>query len=475
MHDLVELLDEVHRLQVLPPAELVGNPFPGVAGVVEVQHAGHRIHAQAVNVVHVGQEHRVGEQEGPDLVAPVVEDQGAPVAVLALARVGVLVQVRAVEVGQSVAVLGKMRGHPVQQHPDAFLVTAIHEILEVVRVAVARGDGIVADGLVAPRAVEGMLGQGQRLDVGEAQFLDVRDQGVGQFAVAQPAVVLLGHTPPRGQMHLVNADGLLHPVDLGPLLHPCLVFPRVLVVVPHHGGRARTQLGIERIGIGFLGQEIVLALDLKLVEIARLQLGNKQFPDPGGAAVLHGMMPPVPPIEHPDHADPHRIGRPHRKVHALHPFDLGGMRAHLFVGAIVRPLAKKILVKFRDLERETIGIEQLPHMAVKASHTQPVVKGRGLGQDQLEQPVLVGALHAQGGARSHHIHLGGKGLESTNDHARFVGVLSQHVKGRSVHSVNNGFNGTIRQRGLHRLPLLKPSRVIKLQRFMRRAFGSCIG
>ena len=85
--------------------------------------------------------------------------------VLALARVGVLVERGAVEERQAVRVLGEMRRHPVHDHADARLVAAVHEVLEIVRRAEARRGREVADHLVAPGAGERMLHDGQQLDV----------------------------------------------------------------------------------------------------------------------------------------------------------------------------------------------------------------------------------------------------------------------------------------------------------------------
>ena len=53
---------------------------------------------------------------------------------VALARVGVLVQVRAVEEAQPVRVPGEVRRHPVEHHADAVLVQHIDEMHEVLRV-----------------------------------------------------------------------------------------------------------------------------------------------------------------------------------------------------------------------------------------------------------------------------------------------------------------------------------------------------
>ena len=63
-----------------------------------------------------------------DLVAAVVEDQRAPVAVLALPRIGVLVERGAVEARETVRVLREVAGHPVEDHADAGLVAGVDEV-----------------------------------------------------------------------------------------------------------------------------------------------------------------------------------------------------------------------------------------------------------------------------------------------------------------------------------------------------------
>ena len=67
------------------------------------------------------------------LVPAVVEDAAPPVGVEALLRVGVLVQVRAVEIGQAVFVVGKVRRHPVEDDADAVLVQVVDQVHEVLR------------------------------------------------------------------------------------------------------------------------------------------------------------------------------------------------------------------------------------------------------------------------------------------------------------------------------------------------------
>ena len=79
------------------PPNAFGIHWPGFARVIEVEHRRDRIHAQTVDVILVQPEERVADQEIAHLVAAVVENQRAPILVLALARIHVLVQIGAVE------------------------------------------------------------------------------------------------------------------------------------------------------------------------------------------------------------------------------------------------------------------------------------------------------------------------------------------------------------------------------------------
>ena len=63
-------------------------------------------------MIFVEPEEGVRGQEIAHFVAAEVEDQRAPILVLALARIGVLVEIGAVELRQAVRVLRKMRRAP---------------------------------------------------------------------------------------------------------------------------------------------------------------------------------------------------------------------------------------------------------------------------------------------------------------------------------------------------------------------------
>ena len=83
----VDLLQEGHRFEVLAPAVHVGLPLAGVARVVEVEHRRHGVDAQAVDVELLEPVEGVGHEEVADLAAAEVEDERAPVGLLA-ARAG---------------------------------------------------------------------------------------------------------------------------------------------------------------------------------------------------------------------------------------------------------------------------------------------------------------------------------------------------------------------------------------------------
>ena len=294
---------------MLPAAVGVRRPLALLAGVVEVEHRGHGVHPQPVDVVLLQPVQRVGDQEVAHLGAAVVEDQRAPVRVLAAARIGVLVQRPAVEADQRPLVLGEVRGHPVDDHADPRLVQAVDEEPEVVRVAEPGGRRVVGGDLVPPGAAEGVLGDRQELDVGEPQGADVADQLVGQLAVAQPL-------PPGAEVHLVDAHRLVVQVLGGPRGDPLLVAPDV-VRLHHHRRRRGRDLGAVGHRVGLLPPRSVPAEDLQLVPGAGADPGDEQLPDPAGPQAAHRVPAPDPVVEVRDHPDRQGVRRPDRERRPL--------------------------------------------------------------------------------------------------------------------------------------------------------------
>ncbi len=133
VRDLVQLAQEVDRLEVLAAAVDVRQPLPLVARVVEVEHRRDGVDAQAVGVVALEPEERAREQEVPHLGAAVVEDQRPPVGVRPAARILVLVEGGAVEAGERQLVAREVRRNPVEDHADTGAVEPVDEGAQVVR------------------------------------------------------------------------------------------------------------------------------------------------------------------------------------------------------------------------------------------------------------------------------------------------------------------------------------------------------
>ncbi len=132
-------------------------------------------------------EQRIGDEEVAHLSAAEVEDQGAPVRVLAAARVRVLVQGSAVELCQRPRILGEVRGDPVDDHSDAGLMEPVDQVAQVVGGAEARGGREVRRDLVAPGGTVRVLGHRQELHVREPRVDDVVGELVRERAVVQPS------------------------------------------------------------------------------------------------------------------------------------------------------------------------------------------------------------------------------------------------------------------------------------------------
>ena len=110
----------------------VRQPLAVFARVVEVEHRCHGVDPQPVDVELLEPVERVGDEEVAHLRVAEVEDVGAPVELLAAARVGVLVERLAVEPCERPLVFREVPGNPVHDHADAGLVQSVDEVLEVV-------------------------------------------------------------------------------------------------------------------------------------------------------------------------------------------------------------------------------------------------------------------------------------------------------------------------------------------------------
>ncbi|MEZ5364828.1 MAG: hypothetical protein R2748_21445 [Bryobacterales bacterium] len=340
---LIEPADEVDGFDVLLAAVLVGHPFALVPAVVEIEHRGDRVHAQAVDVVAVQPKQRVANQKVRNLAPPVVEHHRVPMRVATLPRVGVFIQVRAVEVDQPVRVVREVRRHPVHQHAHARPVQRVDQVHQLLRRAEARGRRIVSNCLVPPRAVEGVLGDRHQLHVGETHLLAVGREPRRQIHVSQPAALWCAH--PGAQVHLIDRDRRLTRIALLAVGHPFVVAPLVTFQAPNLRRRARTHFRREAVRIGlFSFESVVVGADEKLVDFALANVGDKRLPNAGIAAATHRVRVAVPAVEIADDGDRTGVRRPNGETHAGLAVELGQMRTELFVVAVMAALAEEVQV-----------------------------------------------------------------------------------------------------------------------------------
>ena len=443
----VHLLQERHRVEVLPAAVDVRQPLPLGAGVVQVEHRGDGVDAQPVDVELVEPVQRVGDEEVAHLLAAEVEHERAPVGLLAPARVCVLVQRCAVELRQCPLVAREVRGHPVDDHAVAVLVQVVDEPAEVVGGAEPRGRRVVRGDLVAPRPAERVLGDRQQLDVGEAGLVEVVDELLGHLAVAQPR-------PPRAEVHLVDAHRLGVGLALRAGGHPLLVGPLVGGDV-HDGPRGGRDLGAERHRVGLVAPAAVGPEDPVLVADTRRDARDEQLPDAGAAEHPHGVRPAGPAVEVAGDADAVRGGRPNREAGAGDRARRGVVGAHVGAQdvpqALVAALADQVQVDLAERRQPAVGvIDDVDAVAV--AHREPVVRGRP-GHDPGEQPGVV-HLHQRIALATdpHHVHLVGVRTQDAHDRAVFVGVRTEYRMGVVMRTAEQPVDGLrVRRRGIDRL------------------------
>ena len=224
-----------------------------------------------------------------------------------------LVQVAAVEFRQAVRIGRKVRGHPVQDHRHAHLVQRVHQELEILRRAVARGRREVTGALVAPGTIERMFGDRHQLHMGEAHAADIGRQLRGGLAIAEEAVV--GMAAPRAQMQFVHRHRRIQRIARAALGHPGVVVPCVDAKVPNDRCRTRCLLGVARKGVGLLQALAAVRANHVFVALALVHVGHIHVPDARPVpARAGGMARLVPAVEVADHRHRGGLGRPHGKT-----------------------------------------------------------------------------------------------------------------------------------------------------------------
>ena len=274
-HSRVELLQKGDRAEVDVAAVAVRRPFAVAPGVVEIQHRGHRVHADAVDVIAVEKRHGRRDEKALHLRHCIVENERAPLRMLGHARVLALVEPRAVKAREPVRVLRKVRRDPVHDHADTGAVERVDKVHEVLRRAVAAGGGVVPGHLIAPGALVGVFRHGQQLHVRVVHLSAVVRQLVCDRAVPRQA----GLRPaPGAEVHLVNAHRRAVYIACGAAAQIAPVVPDVALDCPDLGcGRGP--------GLAVRGEWVGLEHRLAV------RAGDGVFIERPVAQTLHGLHP----------------------------------------------------------------------------------------------------------------------------------------------------------------------------------------
>ena len=344
----IELLEEIHGLEISGIAVFVGHPLAILAAIVEIEHIGHRVDAQAVNMEFLKPEHGVGYQEALHLRAAVVKVRGSPLPVLGPLHVVGLVEVLAIEVAQPLFVLAEVTRHPVHDDADAHLMGTVHEITEVIRRTVAAGHGIVARGLIAPGTIKGMLTEGHEFDMGVIHVLHIGDKLVGSLPIGE--VFPLRCAPPGPHVHLIGQHGTVIGRFLVLLYLPGIVVPLIMVHVKSAGCRLRLLFRIEAIRVSLQNMGAApLGFNGVLIEFALPQFFHEGRPDFPITDFMHGRHPGIPVIEVAHHAYRFGMGCPDGKADSLFALLFDKMCPQHFIGVIIRSLMKQVTVKLAQI------------------------------------------------------------------------------------------------------------------------------
>jgi len=350
----VELFEKLDGFEIFAAAVLVANPVAAFAAVVEEEHGGDGVDAEAVDVEVFEPEDGVRDEEGTDLIAAVVEDVGAPAEVFALAGIGVFVEGGAVKPGQAVGVFGEVTGDPIEEDADVGLMAGVDEEHEVFGRAEARGGGEEAGDLIAPGTAVGVLHDGHEFDVGVVETFDVFDEGVSELAVGEGLAVGVLH--PAFKMDFVDTDRGFEPLGLFAFIEPRFVLPFVAGPLMDDAGGFGRDFGAEGVGIALeLVGVVVTTLDAVLVDVARLDAGDEEFPD-AAVAETHGMTGGIPVVENAGDGDGEGGGRPDGEADAGDVVDDLGVGAKGFPGAVEGAFGVKVEIEVGDDGAEAVGV-----------------------------------------------------------------------------------------------------------------------
>lgn len=158
--------------------------------MVQIEHAGNAIEAEAIKVILVHPESEIAQQESHDLVMAVVEESAVPKIMVAFASTVKVLVVGSIEFIESIKyILRRMAMNHVQQHDNSHLMSSIHKPFQTFRSSIPAARSKEAVDLVSETSIVSMFHNSHQLDSIVAKVLDSGKQVVGELVVCSDTLL----------------------------------------------------------------------------------------------------------------------------------------------------------------------------------------------------------------------------------------------------------------------------------------------
>ena len=271
----IQLPEKFHCFQVFPSAVDIGSPLAVLPPVIQIQHGGHGVHPDTIDVVHFQPEPGRGEEEAHHLRPPVVKDPGTPAGVFPFPGIGIFITAGTVKLVKALLILAEVRGDPVQNHRNVVFVKVVYKPHEILRRTESGGRRKVSGALVTPGIIQRMLRHRQQLHGGVAHLLHISRQLPGHIPVIQELAVFM--LPPRAQVHLVDVQRLV--VHRLLIAAEVLIRPGKMLNVIELAGGAGAGLRMEPVGVRLVVNSAILAGNGILIAGIDGQVRKKALPE----------------------------------------------------------------------------------------------------------------------------------------------------------------------------------------------------
>ena len=244
-HYCIQMFEEFDRFQILILSIDIRHPVACTAAIIQIQHGGHRIYTQSVNMELFYPVQSIGNQEILYFVLSIIKYLGSPIRMLALSWICIFIQCLSVKICQTCGILRKMRRYPVQNHTYSILMEVVHHILEIFRCTISGCRCIVANHLIAPGTIKWMLGNPHQFHMCIPHVLYILCQFMGEFTIIVKSIrILFCHRmlSPGTRMYFVNCHRDFIHILFPSGLQPSGICPLQTRDIRHPGSSSRTEL-----------------------------------------------------------------------------------------------------------------------------------------------------------------------------------------------------------------------------------------